>query len=928
MARKKHRKAVKNVGGEVKDKGKEFKIKTVWLILGLAILVFVLFANTLSADHLVGSEPRHSDQITAGYSFKSFARESIKETGEFPLWNPYIFGGMPYVDAMHGDVFYLTMLLRFILPVNTVMALLFIIHIIVAGAGMLLFLRELGVRKPVALVGAVAFMFTGIIVSFVLAGHDSKVIVSSLLPWALLFIHRGFRLGKVLDFALLGLAFGLGLISPNVQMMYYTFLICGFYVLYRMYVTWKDKRKPWPVFKPFLYSIGSVAVGICISAVQMLPGISYLGFSPRAGGGRGWEFATSWALPRLELVDLLNPRFSGLLYNYWGANSFKLHAEYFGVLILALAIVGLIMAWRRRETKFFAGFSLFGILMALGAGTPFYYIPYYILPLIKSFRAPAMIFFTVAFCTVVLASLGLEKMLDRAGNGGREKKTRGKRRKINPGLIIVPGVGVILLILAIWSTAAPQGFAEGLLGSVGRTTRKSMELEDVSAKIETTARDAGTSMIELGINPKYDQHGLQYQMDVAIGQAFMQSGYSQYNPPSQAEIAYVSRIANTALKLGGNMENLANGFWLALIFVSAGFLIILAWGRFPKIKWLWGLLLACVVFLDLWMVDRHFTGIARDKSGNPISPQAYYAEDGVVAYLKRQPGQFRVLTAESRSVGPLYAHQNDAYLMGHDIQSAGGYHGNQLGRYQEFIGAPHTIMFQNAVNLRHQNFLTLLDVGYMIAIPIPDSTEMGYYDEQSRQVLAAISAELAPLIDSALGGSFQPEHIAGQNALYRNTAPHYRAWLATQVEVITDSAAILARISSPDFDPLQSVILEEKPEGWQPAPYDTLDAGRVQITRYEPNVIELTADARKPAVLVLSENWYPYYRAWVDGIEQKVYRADYTLRALTLTPGQHQVVFRFKSPYMAAGLWITILALGLVALGVVLPLVIKRKKKE
>jgi hypothetical protein len=47
-----------------------------------------------------------------------------------------------------------------------------------------------------------------------------------------------------------------------------------------------------------------------------------------------------------------------------------------------------------------------------------------------------------------------------------------------------------------------------------------------------------------------------------------------------------------------------------------------------------------------------------------------------------------------------------------------------------------------------------------------------------------------------------------------------------------------------------------------------------------------------------------------------------------LEPGQHKVEFRFKSPYMTAGVWITILALGLVGLTVVLSLAANRKKRK
>lgn len=843
MAKKKNDKRFKDESVKKPAKGAPgLEIQPGWLILGLAILVIVLFANTLLPGHLIDG----SDQLISGYMFKSFAVESMRATGEFPLWNPYIFGGLPYLDAMHGDAFYITMLLRFIFSIGKVMALVFVIHIIVAGAGMLAYLKELKLKTATAFLGAVAYMFTGVIVSYVLAGHDSKVVIASLLPWAMLFIHRGFRLGKLLDFALLGLVFGLGLISPNVQMMYYTFLICGFYVLYQMYLAYKDHRKAKPVLKPFLLSIGSVAVGIAISAAQMLPGIGYLAFSPRAGGGRGWDFATSWSLPPTELIDLLNPRFSGILQNYWGQNAFKQHAEYFGVIIAALLIVGLILAWRRRETKFFAGFGIFGLLMALGGNTPFYYIPYHVFPLLKSFRAPAMIFFTVTFSIIVIASLGLQQTLYP---DPRIERKKGKKR--DTLTIVFAVLAGLVFILALWSTAAPQGFGNFV---------------EALAKGELIGRFS---------------------------------------------------------RLRANITNASGGFWLAFLFLAAGWLMIFLWRRLPKLKWLWTLGLGAVLFLDLWLVDRHFVNVVRDQAGNPVSAQQLYAPDEVVSFLKRDPGVYRVFPLQFRGQD-LY--RRDSYLMLHRIQSLGGYHGNQLGRYQEFIGSPGTIMFRDPANLRYPAFLTALDVKYLIGLRLPGPEDFERLSPQDQQTLYAIYSDLAPWLDTTTG-SFRPVYAGQRYVIYQNTAPHYRAWLCTEIEVIANDAAVLERMKRLTFDPLKTVILEEEPEGWQPSA-DTSSPGSVRIARYEPNVIEIAADVKRQAVLVLSENWYPYYRAWVDGTEQKVYRADYNLRAVVLEPGRHQVVFRFRSPYVTAGVWITFAALGLVGLAVVLSLIASRKKKS
>ena len=71
----------------------------------LAALICVACAFTLAYPALAGQfliNP-NSDQYLAGYAFREFAAQSLKSGEGFPLWNPYLYGGMPYVAAMHGD---------------------------------------------------------------------------------------------------------------------------------------------------------------------------------------------------------------------------------------------------------------------------------------------------------------------------------------------------------------------------------------------------------------------------------------------------------------------------------------------------------------------------------------------------------------------------------------------------------------------------------------------------------------------------------------------------------------------------------------------------------------------------------------------------------------------------------------------------------
>src|SRR5207253_10206676 len=107
--------------------------------------------------------------------------------------DPYLFGGMPYVAAMHGDTFYPTFLLRMILPTDVAMTWGFIIHIFLAGLLTYVFLRALGYGFFGSLVGGLAYMMSGQIASSVSPGHDGKLFVSALFPLALMLLRRGIR---------------------------------------------------------------------------------------------------------------------------------------------------------------------------------------------------------------------------------------------------------------------------------------------------------------------------------------------------------------------------------------------------------------------------------------------------------------------------------------------------------------------------------------------------------------------------------------------------------------------------------------------------------------------------------------------------------------------------------------------------------------
>ena len=83
----------------------------------------------------VSSSTRTATSTSPGTRSATIAAQTLRtRPGHFPLWNPYLFGGMPYVAAMHGDIFYPTFLLRHAAAARTsAMTWGMILHVWLAG---------------------------------------------------------------------------------------------------------------------------------------------------------------------------------------------------------------------------------------------------------------------------------------------------------------------------------------------------------------------------------------------------------------------------------------------------------------------------------------------------------------------------------------------------------------------------------------------------------------------------------------------------------------------------------------------------------------------------------------------------------------------------------------------------------------------------
>ncbi|HEY3286644.1 MAG TPA: YfhO family protein [Gemmatimonadaceae bacterium] len=378
-----------------------------WAALVCALAALALGYPALGGQFLVNPM---SDQYIAGFAFRDFAVQQWHVTGAIPLWNPYLFGGMPFVAAMHGDIFYPTFWLRLLLGTDAGMTWGFISHLWLAGFGTFLFLRSYGLGFAPSLVGALAYQLGGPIAAYASPGHDGKLFVSALLPFTLLLLTKGIRDARHWAWGVLAIVIGLAVLSPHPQLLQYHLLAAGAWALMLAFGTPELDRAT--AFKRLGFALGAVLLGAAIGSIQYLPLAEYTPWSPRAGG-RDYAYASSYSWPVEELLNVYLPQFSGILERYWGRNGIHLHSEYLGATVLMLAPLafGAGGEARRGFRRFWLGVGIVSLLWALGGSTPFFQIVYALVPGTKFFRAPSTMMFVFAFAVAMLAALGTERLL-------------------------------------------------------------------------------------------------------------------------------------------------------------------------------------------------------------------------------------------------------------------------------------------------------------------------------------------------------------------------------------------------------------------------------------------------------------------------------------------------------------------------------------
>lgn len=740
------------------------------------ILIVVLFRDFIFSDKMLFG----TDTIQAGIMFETFLADYFGKYLAYPLWNPYLFGGLPFVDAMHGDSFFPLSMLRFIMPVYRALGWKLVLAALAGGIIVYYYFRNRGFSYRISFLGGLFYLLNGFTISLVYAGHSGRLYISVLFPLLMLAIDKIFDRTNWKSLLLWAIGFSLLILANHPQLAYFAMWGVGLYTLYRMFFLLKEKGNVRRAAVISIIIIAGIIIGFAGSLVQILPQYVYVNkYSPRAEGGRGYEYAASWSLHYEELVSLVLPGFVGDSVgekdSYWGRNAFRLNSEYPGIIVTLLALFALIY-YRKRDIYFFLGLAVLAVLYALGDHTPLFKLFYYVVPGVKSFRAPSTIMFLYDFSLVVMAVYALKYITES------DLKSKDRDKIQNYFLIAAGVVGAVALLFTI----APKALF---------------------------------------------------------------SLYSSIFYPSIPDVKSMSHDY-----LGGA---LAAETWVSALMIG---LIALFWRLYLKKSvtvTVLCVIIGIVAAVDLWREDAKFI--------STVSYDRFFRQDPVSRFLVKQDEDFRVFVLPG-------TYHNLNFLALYGTEQLFGYHGNQLKRFDEFTNREwlQSARTQQEFQQRYSRFLNsrkldLLNVKYLAAtFPLDNErfkTVMNY----------------------------------GRIYLIENRDVLPRARVVYNYEVIDDYKAAIRRTESADFDYRNSVVLESEPE--IPIEPDSLDYTAVKVVDDRINDYRLMVDIDRPGILVLAENFYPAWKAKVNGTEREIILADGDLMAVPLEAGKNDVRIEFDSPY-------------------------------
>ena len=868
----------------------------------------------------------------------------LLRSGVLPLWNPFIFSGVPYLGEIQTAVLYPFNVLFLVLPPLWAMNLQMITTYSIAALGMYAYTRAVGCSVLGASVGALAFAFNGFTM-----GHFAHTGVIQGAAWLPVLLYCLERLRGSLRWRFVAggaAAVAVSVFAGHPQMPFNLLFIGALYGIYFALVG----GAPVGRWRYLAVTATTLGAGVLLSAVQLVPTAELGALSVRAD--LSFQEFSLFSLPLSQIPMLLAPFLFGGVggARYWGVGGiFHELLGYLGLVPLTLVLAAAPLLRRDRWAWFWVGLATFAFLMALGPATPLSWAMYHV-PVYNLFRGAGRHFLPFDLAVAALAAWGLTHL------------GRVDRRWVIAAALLVGGAVLLVVAMAaccgerIWAglvaVTTPGGFGNPALAdafvflspalalpagmavlsavavialarqpsaprAVFLVAVHALDLMVFASLVPHTApspeqatavpdflryltgTDPGPAGYRLGLAYAGAHQPARY--DFALSNVPIINGYEPLELARYSRLTgmtYYGVIGDSLIVTRPGVLDVLNARYLAVVYPGRVASAAPEFARQPiDLELRAGERLDFVLPSDcpataLAVVSGVRGGAVPD--GTAVARLQAFGQDGEaierVMLMGRHTAGWE--GAADRAAPPLPVFERE------DLGSAAGT--TYLARFD----------WQPPLAVRRVS-IEALAPGAALRL-----TRVALYD-----AVAGASCPLTAL-HTLRSASERWERVYGDATLdlLRNRKSLPRAWLVPQALALEPEDIVLAiqfgRL--PDgraFDP-RAVALIDGASGFDVGRLDA--AAAVEVTTYEPNAIELRSRSSTPAFLVLSEIFYPGWEAEIDGAGAPTVRTDYVLRGLALPAGEHRIRFVYRPRSVAVGTGISAaVLLALLASGTV-----------
>jgi hypothetical protein len=377
---------------------------SILVFVAVAVLTLAMFGGVLFSSDAHVLSKKGLDLYSGEIFGRDFEFRELKN-GNFPLWNPHLFSGVPFFDGVQSTALYPLNYLHLFLPLSQAINIGIALHVFLVGFFMYLWTSHRKLHPLACALSSILIMFSGAYFMHIYAGHLGNLCAMTWAP-LILFSIDGLMDRPSVNRCLLGIfAVTMQILSTQPQYVYYTALTVGIYCSLLLIKTAPRRG---------IFIVGLLAIllgSFLLSFVQIFSGIQSAKEGVRSLGV-SFQFSSMFSFPPENFLTLLSPFFFGdmTMFPYWGRCYLWEMSLFIGVTGVFLAAYGAICGEKklRRYSTIMVSILL---LLSLGAHTPLFDLLYNYLPWFSKFRGTSKFIFPASLFLSMLAGIGMDCLI-------------------------------------------------------------------------------------------------------------------------------------------------------------------------------------------------------------------------------------------------------------------------------------------------------------------------------------------------------------------------------------------------------------------------------------------------------------------------------------------------------------------------------------